>query len=366
MNILKKVICLSLALFCIFSACSVSASAAEEYMKGMDKGYITFIFDDNRSCTKELYQLFSKYNMPLSCAVIAQQVESNPTMQQTLMDIQNAGGEILSHTYSHKVITANNYDAAMVEEEFSKAYNTLTKLGFNVNGILEAGGGGSENTAPKDKIELITKKYYKYSDDYGVSPQYKKSRTWLSQGLSAIKRAVDKTATNKSWTILSAHDFGEMPKAQLENLLQYISENDNLEVVTWNYMYRTFGTNPEKITPTGKGDASLPDEDDDDNDTPTSNQNGAASNPQTPDKTPADDKGNVGDTTNKDTENNNTVNKDNTENSTTDNNSSNNTVLYSKEKTNLTPIIIFGVAALVLMAGTVVTLLILQNKKKKK
>ena len=160
----------------------MSASAAEEYMKGMDKGYITFIFDDNRSCTKELYQLFSKYNMPLSCAVIAQQVESNPTMQQTLMDIQN----------------------------------------------------------------------------------------------------------------------------------------------------------------------------------------GTASNPQTPDKTPADDKENSGDTTNKDTENNDTVNKDNTENSTTDNNSSNNTVLYSKEKTNLTTIIIFGVAALVLIVGTVVTLLTLQNKKKKK
>lgn len=249
----KKPLCLVLILLTILSLTAVPASAAEDdYINGMDKGYITFIFDDNRSCTKEVYELFKKYDMPVSCAVIASAIENNTNMQKNLMDIQNSGGEILSHTYSHKVFTEDSCDLNKVDMEFSKSYRVLTDLGFNVNGIIETGNGGGENSAPKELIETVTKKYYKYSNGYGVSPQFKESRIWLSSGFKVVKEKINSAAENNEWLILSAHDFDEMGKSALEALLQYIAENDKLEVVTWNYMYRTFGTNPESITPTGK------------------------------------------------------------------------------------------------------------------
>lgn len=253
MKNIKKAVCLILSLICALFVPIITANAqTSDYMNNMDKGYVTFVFDDNRSCTAELYELFSKYNMPLSCAVIASSVENNASIINTLTDIQNAGGEILSHTYTHRVFTGADCDLTVVEEEFQKSYNTLTSLGFNVNGIIETGNGGDEANAPKDQIENITKKYYKYSNGYGVSPQFKATRIWLSAGLKTVKDKVNSAAQNNEWLILSAHDFNEMGKAALEALLQYISEKENIEVVTWNYMYRTFGTNPDSITPTNK------------------------------------------------------------------------------------------------------------------
>ena len=61
-------------------------------MKDFDKGYITFVFDDNNSMfTNECYQVFKEYNMPMCCAVIANQVEKSPSLITLLKDIENDG-----------------------------------------------------------------------------------------------------------------------------------------------------------------------------------------------------------------------------------------------------------------------------------
>ena len=373
MKLFKKVICIVLTLTCLLTAMSLPSSAAGEgFMKGMDKGYVTFIFDDNRDCTAELLTLFKKYNMPLSCAVIAEKVEKSTSIQKTLKEVQEAGGEILSHTYSHYVFTDTNFDINKVEEEFSKSYRVLTDLGFNVNGVIETGNGGGEAKAPKDKIETVTKKYYKYSNAYGVSPQYTCTRTWLSSGLSSVKNKLKKAAENNEWVILSAHDFSEMKKEVLENLLQYISSNDKLEVVTWNYMYRTFGTNPDPITPT-KAVATTQ--------TPENNS-GTTNNPST------DNKQENG-TTNNPSNNNSTTNTPSTDTPTVNNpdtptvnnpdtttpsgdannttNSDTTIIIDGGEETSLgyLPFVIAGVAVL-LLAGAVVTVIIVNKKSKAK
>lgn len=360
MKLLKKAFCIVLTLACLLSVvCLPAGAAGEGFMKGMDKGYVTFIFDDNRGCTEELLELFKKYNMPLSCAVIAKSVETNTAIQKTLMEVQDAGGEILSHTYSHYTFTADNFDINKVQEEFSKSYQVLTDLGFNVNGIIETGNGGAEATAPKDKIEAVTKKYYKYSNAYGVAPQYTNKRIWLSSGLSSVKSTLKKAAENNEWVILSAHDFGEMKKALLESLLQYISSNDKLEVVTWNYMYRTFGTNPDPITPTK---AVAPSTNNSPTDTPSADTPSAntpsANTPST--NTPSTD------TPSTDTPSTNDTPSDNTPavDSTAPADTSNEIDTDQQKSANYLPFIIAGVAAL-LLAGTVIAVIVIKKSQAK-
>jgi peptidoglycan/xylan/chitin deacetylase (PgdA/CDA1 family) len=228
----------------LFSSIFIVSASEEDYiMKDFDKGYITFVFDDNNSMfTNECYQVFKEYNMPMCCAVIANQVEKNPSLITLLKDIENDGGEILSHTYDHTVFVEGT-PIETVEYQLKQSFVVLKSLGFNVNGIIETGNGGGEKTADYEMIESVTRKYYKYSNAYGVSSQYNKSRIWFFDiTVESMKTIIDKAVAEKQWFVLSAHNFKEMPKEDLIEILNYINAKDkeNIEVVNWNYIYENF------------------------------------------------------------------------------------------------------------------------------
>ena len=62
-------------------------------MKEFDKAYITFVFDDGRMpFTKECYDLFLTYEMPICCAVIACKVQKDTELFSVLKDVEKTGG----------------------------------------------------------------------------------------------------------------------------------------------------------------------------------------------------------------------------------------------------------------------------------
>ncbi len=214
-------------------------------MKAFDKAYLTFIFDDGHiGFTKECFELFQSYGMPMGCAIVAAKVMENPEDIDLFLKIEKAGGEIFSHTYNHHALHKDNCTLEKIETELGDSYRALTKLGFKINGIIEAGNGGGENTANYELIETVSRKYYKYSNAYGVSPQYNKSRTWLpNHTLESGKKRISQAIENKEWLVISAHHFGEYSKENMTELLKFIDSKgkDKAEVVTWNYVYENFG-----------------------------------------------------------------------------------------------------------------------------
>lgn len=252
-----KIFSLIFCIIVIFSSVFVVPAQAAENdfsMKSFDKAYITFLFDDGRMpFTKECFELFQQYDMDICCDVVADEVEKNQTVIDLLTEIQKAGGEIVSHTYSHDALTSDNSTLENIEKQLGDSFRVLKGFGFNVNGIVEAGNGGGEKTADYELIETVSRKYYKYSNAYGVSPQYKMSRTWLSgKNVHYAKSLVYDAIQNKKWVMFWAHDFSEFSKSDMMELLDYIEGQgkNKVEVKTWNEIYVKFGNYTGPQVPT--------------------------------------------------------------------------------------------------------------------
>ncbi len=239
---MKKILSILCSTIMLLLVMSINASAQTDFSwKKYDKGYVTIVFDDGRNCTKDLFELFESYNMPLSCAIIGNSVLNNNNFVTLLKDIQNHGGEILSHTYTHKAFSENT-TLDDIEYQFSESYKSLTNAGFVINGVIEAGSGGGETKVDYNLVDQVARKYYKYSDRYGTSLQYKSQRTYMKgKKIEYLQAILNRAAANNEWSILFAHDFSEISSNDLKKLLQFIDTTDNLECVTYKYMYENFG-----------------------------------------------------------------------------------------------------------------------------
>ena len=222
------------------------------YWKEHDKAYITFVFDDgqeNIEFTQQMFDLFYNYQFPMCCAVVSSKTVNNDKVIDLLRNIEKFGGEIMSHCYNHIPIDETNSNIQNIEKQFGWSYKALTKLGFNITGIIETGNGGGEKKANYEMMEPIVRKYYKYSNAYGTSIQYKgtsygENRHWLSDYTPGnIEKRIDKAVENKEWIMISAHSFKEYSLENMEKLVSYIDSlgKDKVGVVTWRYMYEKFG-----------------------------------------------------------------------------------------------------------------------------
>ena len=260
---MKKSIILLLTIAVMLSTLTFTASSEGDFkMKEFDKAYITFVFDDgNMPFTEQCYNLFKKHNLPVCFSIIANKVNNDPQLISILKDTEKMGGEVLSHTYSHSAF--NEFSGKEdFEYQLGKSFVHLRALGFNVNGVIEAGNGGNEAKANYELMETVTRKYYKYSNAYGVSPQYKKKRTWLSYAndkYAFAKATIDDAIAKKEWVVFSAHSFNEAPYEDLNKILTYIKEKgtQQVEVVNWNYIYTNFGEYKGPAVPTSAALASV-------------------------------------------------------------------------------------------------------------
>ncbi len=284
----KKLISVFLILALLVSSLVFTATAEADFTwETYDKGYITLVFDDGRMpITQEAAEIFEEFDMPMSAAIPANKVEYGNDLYNVLMKIQDNGGEILSHGYSHiAIVDTSNPDYANktnnagryidtssataieeIEHELGESWRKLNNLGFNVNGMIQVGCGGAEGTADFEMVESIARKYYKYSDGSGVSTQYKLTRRSASwDTMASLKKRIDNAAENKTWSVLYVHSFKEITSdastedgAALREVLQYIKDkNGAVEVVTYGGMYNAFGKYTGPAVPSADALASL-------------------------------------------------------------------------------------------------------------
>lgn len=225
-----------------------------------DKAYVSFINDDSLAITSELADLFEEKDLPLCMATIYTNLNNLATTGTVLDAVKKVvanGGEVLAH--ESNVITQENIDDfETMYRQFAKSKEMLGLYGFNVNGIILAGGSGQ--IAGNPKTERWARAYYQYSDLYGNSeygyPYYHYRTGLTNHTLESAKALVDKAIENKEWVAFYLHTWSEFSKEDLTALLDYVKEKDSrsLEAATYKKIYDKFAINRAKeiVTITAK------------------------------------------------------------------------------------------------------------------
>lgn len=211
----------------------------------INKGQVIFMFDDSNPITSGLYTIFHQHNMPMSMATIVSHLDSlandNRTIKNVLLDVQNDGGEILSHNLTEETLSGMNYEQCDYQLKESK--KALINAGFEVSGWV------SPNGIYNPVAETLYRKYYRYgyrATNNAKMSQYNMQRPNLSQlGLQGAKDLIDSCETNKTVQIL----FGHMNSIELESFsLQDLSDlldycaTKNIDATTYKNAFFTYGS----------------------------------------------------------------------------------------------------------------------------
>ncbi len=259
MHQVKRLLCLALVCvltFGLMGVCAPMTASAETIpmtWKPMDKGYLIIEMDDASEELETFYKLIvEEYGFPMCCSTWSFDLGTNAEKTARLRWLEDHGGEITSHTHNNLGVYGDT-PLATVEADFKASAEAFKAHGFNVNGIMVQGKGGSEldhySDAARARVEPITSKYFYYSDRYGMSTQYNNPRKWLAAGWSPTKALIDSAISNKSFTILATHGYNEVTgmatykHEYLIKLLDYIKENvdaGKLEVITYRDLFKRF------------------------------------------------------------------------------------------------------------------------------
>ena len=225
----------------------------------MDKGYVTFIFDDLTNDIDLIASIFAEYGYPAGFAAIPSKLsmtakglnEANGnyfvgmTMQEVLTQAVEDGGEILVHNSSPTVTIESQYDFEFMYSYFIQAKENLEEAGFSPRGIIRAGGSEAINRSEEIDRWLIGN--YEYAN-MGTLPQYNWDRSNTTSGLDGIKTKIDTAAANHTWVSfrchgLDAYQSGEAmsDESKLREILTYC-QNLDVEVVTCGYIFDHFGS----------------------------------------------------------------------------------------------------------------------------
>lgn len=212
-----------------------------------DKGYVTFVIDDNRADLGQIFGIFQEYGFPL-CAAVPVWTVSAPAY--LLKSIEAAGGEVMCHTMTHDGRVNRWSSHQEIESEFAESKARLTALGFAGDTVILAGGGGMDRGEDFLRhIEGMVSRYFPLSDLYGTTTQHNLARTWitgLDTGWRPIRRYVDESVREKKWNRFLFHETAEVGGTSgLYEILDYMKkfvDEGKLEVVTYRQYVQRFGT----------------------------------------------------------------------------------------------------------------------------
>ena len=227
-----------------------------------DKPYVTFCFDDSNTDLDKVASIFKEYDfplctgtpydtMPIVCNGLSQPSNGfNVSMKikDVLLKIVENGGEVLNHSWTPVTFeNINSYN--FMYDKFISSKESLTSLGFNIRGILLAGGNNALNggtvSEGGDIMQYWSGLSYDYSDRYGITENYFSPRTYLAQTENSILNILQDTIDYKKWTRFFAHHLnnenGNLNEAMLRNVLQFCKDND-ITVVTWSYIYDNYSS----------------------------------------------------------------------------------------------------------------------------
>lgn len=231
-------------------------------LKPLDKGYVSFVFDDLRHDIDLVACVFAEYGMPLCLAAIPSRITNKAdglkedrgswTVGMNMFEVcqknWQAGGETMAH--NSVVITADNqhdydtmYNYFFTTRERLEAWAGRTGP---IRGIIRAGGSNQLSSSAEIDRWLFGAGY-EYSD-LGHHPEiecYRWNRVTINQPLADVKSLIDDCVANHTWLRFFGHDFEYgggttlASEQDLRDILDYVRAS-GAQVVTYGYMYDNF------------------------------------------------------------------------------------------------------------------------------
>ena len=230
-----------------------------------DQGFVTFVFDDLRHDLDLVASIFEEYGFPLSIAAIPEYTQKRADgltsdvgsftpsmkMENIIRQVVKNGGEVMAHNTEIIINEDNQADDILMHKYFVESKENLEKLGFSIRGIMRTGGAGA--ISGTDIIESWLKQNYDFSN-MGKAVNYSLEREKINQPFDDLVGLIDDAVQNKKWVRFMCHTLdGTEYKSEgmeqnyfdedmLRNLLTYCKDN-NIQVVTYSYMYDNYGVN---------------------------------------------------------------------------------------------------------------------------
>lgn len=234
----------------------VSKQYTDETMQWQfDKKYMTITIDDTNDNLDQIVEIAERYNVPLNFATqpsrLGGKCLNGEVKKDVLLRVQSEGSEILvhDHAFMTKDSPYSDYKHFYVENK-----KLLEDAGFEINGVIVAGGTNYGNQDFALSTKLAYEAGYLYSDLTAENNVFNKRfynpRTWGDNyTLEQWKTSIDNFAKKDTgWYNLGTHCYApydstsKMTAEMLENIVKYALEND-IEIVTWNTLYDNCAVN---------------------------------------------------------------------------------------------------------------------------
>lgn len=210
--------------------------------------YATFTFDDALGDIDMIEDLFEKKGVPCCFAVIPSNLDNMCTNGEKVREVLNRavnhGGEILSHWGPPLKSSSSEADYYNV---YVKSKEILIESGYDVNGIIVAGGTGYETQDFQKGISLA-RIHYNYADlvskNETTVEQFYNYRKFCDNGYDDIKQYVDlylngDTQGRSKWMNFASHGTKDTSIDVFEQIIDYLL-SQNIQIVTWKEIYDKF------------------------------------------------------------------------------------------------------------------------------
>lgn len=217
--------------------------------------YVTISVDDTNNNIDAIAEVFRAHNMPACWGTqysrLKEPTTSGKIKKDILLEEQARGSEIMVHGYitlGRNSTDADYYASYVTEKERYEA------AGFNVYGYLMIGGGDANAQDFAKSTHYAYRAGYLYSDRTSshniYNRRYYNPRNWSYETKTAdeITAAIEAFANGSGhWLNIGSHcdqsgiDATKMSPEKLDVLLTACEDN-NIQVVTWKYLYDNFAS----------------------------------------------------------------------------------------------------------------------------
>ena len=209
----------------LISLCSGVTAKNTSSINNKSKPLVTFVFDDgNETDYTVAREIFSLQGEVACSAVTTNWINSKGylTVPQ-LMELQNAGWEILSHTESHPNL--KTLSESQIEAELSKSKSTLESMGLIVKNLVYP------YNKTNGAVKKIAEKYYRSGREGGsmlnpyILERYELKSYSIKHNLSKMKSYIDNAHSEKKWLIFYHHRIDAKIKISDKNSNFMLGEN---------------------------------------------------------------------------------------------------------------------------------------------
>ncbi|SDM17178.1 polysaccharide deacetylase family protein [Bacillus sp. OK048] len=231
------------------------------------KAYMTIIDDDaHNAVMTKLKSLVVSKGVPISLAVPVNPMWGGSTMtRDEVLQMQSLGCEIMSHTYTHPLLSS--LSEKDLERELGEAKKALIEKGYDIKNIVYPSGNSN------DLVRKIASKYYNsgYNTLGGIVTTPLKSMTVnrvvfgpfsnkSNDTYEYYKGTIDEAISKNGWVVFNTHcyhvEHTDTHQQWLSDLIDYAKAN-NVSIVNAQEGYDVFGNLLEvetKLTITKSGE----------------------------------------------------------------------------------------------------------------